>query len=238
MQHLHERNVMPHSYDLTKLDEASFEHLSNFLALRVLGSGHTGFGPGSDGGRDGFFEGEAPYPSITDRWSGRWYLQAKYHRPHLSKDAQKWLLSQVQQEISGFEDSDSKRVWPDNWIFVTNIDPSGDPETGAFDRAQQLVTKARPQLQGHFHIWGGAKILHLLALHPEIVDYYSHFLTPGHVLTSLYQQLNDAQASLHSIIRHFVVTQFNEHLLRMRVLAFIAYSRTCRSQTNARSYMG
>ena len=52
---------MPQSYDLSKLDKVSFEHLANSLALRVLGSGHTGFGPGSDGGRDGFFEGEAPY---------------------------------------------------------------------------------------------------------------------------------------------------------------------------------
>ena len=60
---------MAHSYDLTKLDEHSFEHLANFLALRVLGSGHTGFVPGRDGGRDGVFEGEASYPSATERWS-------------------------------------------------------------------------------------------------------------------------------------------------------------------------
>ena len=33
---------MPHSYDLTKLDEHSFEDMANALALRVLGAGHTG----------------------------------------------------------------------------------------------------------------------------------------------------------------------------------------------------
>jgi hypothetical protein len=198
------------SYDLTKLDEASFEHLTNALALRVLGSGHTGFGPGSDGGRDGYFEGTAPYPSTSDQWSGRWYLQAKYHRPHLSKDAQKWLLSQIQDEINAFQKSDTKRIWPNNWIVVTNIDPSGKPETGAFDKANRMVTKAHPPLAGHFHIWGGTKILQLLTLYPDIAEYYAHFLTPGQVLTSLYHQLNDTQASIRSIIRYFVVTQFNE----------------------------
>ena len=55
------------SYELHKLDSNTFEHLVNMLALRVLGAGHTGFGPGSDGGRDGYFEGEAPYPSTSTR---------------------------------------------------------------------------------------------------------------------------------------------------------------------------
>src|SRR3954464_14123848 len=109
-------NRMTHSYDLTKLDEASFEHLSNALALRVLGAGHTGFGPGSDGGRDGFFEGEAPYPSQTERWAGRWYIQAKYHRPHLSKDPQKWLIAEIKKELETFGAASSRRKWPDNWI--------------------------------------------------------------------------------------------------------------------------
>jgi hypothetical protein len=201
---------MPDSYDLTKLDENSFEHLANFLALRVLGAGHTGFGPGSDGGRDGLFEGEAPYPSDVNRWSGRWYIQCKYHRPHLSKDPQKWLLSKIEEEIELFQDHRGKRTWPDNWIFVTNIEPSGTPETGSFDRALDLVTKANKELGKRFHIWGGAKVIQLLVLHSEIADYYSHFLTPGHVLSTLYRQLSDVQADTRSIVRHFVVTQFNE----------------------------
>lgn len=201
---------MPQSYDLTKLDETSFEHLANFLALRVLGAGHTGFGPGADGGRDGYFEGEAPYPSDANRWSGRWYLQAKYHRPHLSKNPQKWLLARIKEEVDEFGDPRKKREWPDNWIIVTNIEPSGIPETGAFDRARELVTERNSELAKRFHIWGGAKVIQLLILYSDIAEYYAHFLTPGHVLTHLYKHLNDAQASTRSIIRHFVVTNFNE----------------------------
>lgn len=201
---------MPDSYDLTQLDSNTFEHLVTKLTLRVLGPGSTGFGPGSDGGRDGYFEGEAPYPSETEHWSGCWYIQSKFHKPHLSKDPQKWLLEKIKEEIKEFEKPDSKRQWPDNWIIATNIDPSGVPETGSFDQARKLVTEACPQLENHFHIWGGRKILDFLADHPEISDYYRHFLTPGQILTEIYNQIKDAQAEVKSILRFLVLSQFDD----------------------------
>jgi hypothetical protein len=146
---------MPNTYDLTQLDPATFEHMINALALRVLGSGHTGFGPGADGGRDGYFEGQAPYPSESTQWAGRWYIQSKFHKPHLSKDSQSWLLDQIKAELKAFKDSDAKRLWPDVWMVATNIDPSGAPMSGAFDKALRLVAKERPKLKKKFHIWGG-----------------------------------------------------------------------------------
>ena len=156
------------SFELTKLDANTFEHLTNTLALRVLGAGHTGFGPGADGGRDGFFEGSAPYPSSKHAWSGVWYLQSKFLAPHLAKDPQKWLLERLKEELEAFQKLESKRTWPDNWIIVTNIEPSGAPQTGSFDRARAMVRKARPALAKRFHIWSGRKVLDLLALYPEI----------------------------------------------------------------------
>ena len=101
---------MAESYDLAKLDSNSFEHLVNHLALCVLGAGHTGFGPGADGGRDGFFEGVAPYPIETNQWSGVWYIQSKFHKPHLSKDPQKWLLDKIKEEIKAFNDPEKLRL--------------------------------------------------------------------------------------------------------------------------------
>lgn len=201
---------MPDSYDLSQLDPNTFEHLVNQITLRVLGPGSTGFGPGSDGGRDGYFEGEAPYPSETEHWFGCWYIQSKFHKPHLSKDPQKWLLEQIKEEIKEFKNPDSKRRWPDNWIIATNIDPSGVPETGGFDQARELVSQARPVLKNHFHIWGGRKILDFLALHSEITDYYRHFLTPGKILTEIYNQIKDAQAEVKPILRFLVLSQFDE----------------------------
>lgn len=201
---------MPDSYDLTQLDPNTFEHLVNQIILRVLGPGSTGFGPGSDGGRDGYFEGEAPYPSETEHWSGCWYIQSKFHKPHLSKDPQKWLLEQIEKELKEFSKPDAKRRWPDNWIIATNIDPSGVPETGSFDQARQLVSKACPRLKNHFHIWGGRKILDFLVLHSEISDYYRHFITPGKILTEIYNQIKEAQAEVKTILRFLVLSQFDE----------------------------
>jgi hypothetical protein len=201
---------MPDSYDLTQLDPNTFEHLVNLITLRVLGPGSTGFAPGSDGGRDGYFEGEAPYPSEIDHWSGCWYIQSKFHKPHLSKDPQKWLLEQIKEEIKEFKNPDSKRRWPDNWIIATNIDPSGVPETGSFDQARDLVSKACPKLKNHFHIWGGRKILDFLVLHSEISDCYRHFLTPGKILTEIYNQIKDAQAEVKTILRFLVISQFDD----------------------------
>jgi hypothetical protein len=198
------------SYDLTKLGSGAFEHMINLLAFRVLGAGHTGFGPGPDGGRDGYFEGEAEYPSPVDRWSGKWYIQSKFHTPHLTTDAQKWLLEQIKAELSEFQKPNSRRRWPDNWIVATNIDPSGVPETGAFDAARALVKAVRPKLANHFHIWGGQKVLSLLALHSEISTFYAEFLTPGHILTRIYEQVSDSQAEIQHLLHYFIATQFND----------------------------
>src|SRR5688572_14703793 len=75
--------------ELTNLGAATFQHLVNALAIHVLGPGITSFAPGPDGGRDCLFEGEAPYPSVTERWRGRWYIQSKHLSPHVSRDEHK-----------------------------------------------------------------------------------------------------------------------------------------------------
>ena len=198
------------SHELTRLDSNSFEHLVNALALRVLGAGLTGFAPGPDGGRDGFFEGAAPYPNSVDQWAGRWYVQSKFHLPHLSKDPQKWLLNQISKEIAAFRDPRSRRTAPDIWILATNIDPSGSAETGSFDAALALVKKWSPDIAKRFHIWGGRKILDLLSLYPEISAYYGEFITPGNVLKLLYDTMRDDSANIDDIIRHLIVTQVTE----------------------------
>jgi hypothetical protein len=182
----------------------------NMIAMKVLGDGHTGFGPGADGGRDGYFVGTAPYPSAADQWSGNWYVQCKFMAPSLSGSAQKWLVDRVDEELNEFMRPDSKRSWPDNWIIATNVDPSGKPESGSFDKIIELVLKANRKLGKRTHIWGGQKLLQLLGMHPEIQAYYAEFLTPGHVLSQLYEKLGDESADIKQIIRYLVVTQLTE----------------------------
>jgi hypothetical protein len=198
------------SYDLTKLGPHTFEHMINMLALAVLGAGHTGFGPGADGGRDGFFEGSAPYPNEKSGWSGSWYIQSKFMAISPGANVQKWLIDRVKEELAEFEKPHTNRTWPDNWIIATNIDPSGRPETGCFDKLRDLVKKSHPVLANRFHIWGGRKVLDLLGLHSAVAKYYAEFVTPGQVLARVYEQVTDASADIKQIIRHLVVTQLVE----------------------------
>lgn len=198
------------SYDLTRLDTNTFEHLANVLVMKILGPGLSGFGPGADGGRDGIFEGTAPYPSENDNWGGVWYIQSKFLAPTLHKDPQKWLLDRISEELDEFAKPHTKREWPNNWIIVTNIDPSGTPLTGAFDRAKALVKKVRPSLASRFHIWGGRKVLDLLSQFPDVSSYYAEFVTSGQVLTELYKHVKDSNAHIKDITRYLVLTQFTE----------------------------
>lgn len=141
----------------------------NFLSLKVLGKGVTGFAAGPTGGRD-----------------GTWFLQSKFHKPHLSKNPQKWLIEQVEKEISEFEVG-NRTNRPNNWIIATNIEPSGSHKTGAFDRIKSIVNNFDPNI--NVDIWGGRKILDFLHENPEAAAAYGHFLTPGHVITELYKSL-------------------------------------------------
>ncbi|RXJ21490.1 NACHT domain-containing protein [Lelliottia nimipressuralis] len=198
---------MAQPYDLTQLDSHSFEHLVNFLSLKTLGNGVTGFAAGADGGKDGYLRGRAPYPTDLDSWEGIWFLQSKFHKPHLSSDSQKWLIKEVAKEITQFK-TGNRKLRPNNWIIASNIEPSGVPETGAFDKIKEMVNEFDPDI--NVDIWGGRKILDLLAHHPEAVAYYGHFLTPGHVITELYNHLNQHKKNIKDIIDHLIVNQFHE----------------------------
>ncbi|MGE7955058.1 NACHT domain-containing protein [Pseudomonas sp. NPDC089530] len=201
---------MTDTYELTQLDSHSFEHLVNYLALKVLGKGVTGFAQGADGGRDGFLQGEAPYPTMTERWSGVWYIQSKFHKPHLSKDPQAWLIKEIKKELAAFENSES-RLPPDIWIIATNIEPSGIPNTGAYDAIKSLVFDCFGE-DVKFDIWGGRRILDFLAEDPTAASHYGHFLTPGNVLTAMYNQMGEATAQVKPIINHLILDQFNDQI--------------------------
>ena len=201
---------MSDSYELFRLDPNTFEHLVNNLALKVLGPGLTILSSGADGGRDGYFQGTAPYPSESDCWSGTWYIQSKFHKLNGSKDPQKWLLGKIREEIKAFKSPESRRKWPDNWIIATNVDPSGVPQSGTFDKVRALIAKECPKLKDRFSIWGGQKILELLALYPEVGNHYGHFFTAGKVITKILEKIGDEDVDIKKILRFLVINQFDE----------------------------
>ena len=199
------------SIELTRFDAATFEHLVNALATRVLGKGVTGFAPGPDGGRDGYFEGEAEYPSSVERWSGVWYIQSKFFKPSASgRNPQKWLQAQVKNELEEFMREESQRELPDNWIIATNVDVSGVKNKGTFDKVREMVGRADPNLAKRTHIWGGQKILDLLTEHHDVRQHYGGLLTSGDVLAKIVGAISDSSAKIDTILRHLNVTQISE----------------------------
>lgn len=66
-------------YRLENMENSQFEKLTNTICQKILGTGVVTFSSGKDGGRDGKFSGVAQhYPSNTDRWSGKFIIQAKH----------------------------------------------------------------------------------------------------------------------------------------------------------------
>lgn len=195
------------TYDLTQLDSHSFEHMVNFLAMKKLGSGITGFVSGPDGGRDGYLKGKAPYPTTEDCWEGIWYIQSKFHKPNLSTNAQKWLIREVIKEIKSYSNS-NHRVPPDIWIIATNIEPSGQPQTGAYDKIISLVKKYSPKIK--VDVWGGRKILDFLLfgiLYEIASDKNEQYILRASSLSLLlHHQLSDKAKT----IENFFVNNLND----------------------------
>lgn len=90
-------------YDLTRLGEREleFEHLSQALALQVLGASVSTFGDGPDGGREASFEGRLRFPESGQLWDGYGVVQAKFkHRLGCGRDDTKTLLRAVAAELN------------------------------------------------------------------------------------------------------------------------------------------
>jgi hypothetical protein len=82
-------------FDLTRLGDREFEHLSQALALQVLGPGLSVFGDGPDGGREATFEGRMRFPEpggAVERLRGRAgeVQAAAGRRPRRHRRAPSW----------------------------------------------------------------------------------------------------------------------------------------------------
>jgi len=66
-------------YRLELMNEDDFESMVNIICQKLLGMGVINFSKGSDGGRDGKFEGKANnFPSAASPWEGKFIIQSKH----------------------------------------------------------------------------------------------------------------------------------------------------------------
>jgi hypothetical protein len=208
-------------YDLNRLGEREFEHLTQALMLRVLGSGVEVFGDGPDGGREATFEGgmSFPQPDSQAPWNGYWVVQAKFHyRPRDAAEGAGWLKEQLRNEFSRWLDESSRRGrFPEYFLAATNVVLSPYPEVGGIDSVNKMIAEYAPRLglKG-WQVWGYDKLCRLLDINSDIARRYYGLITPGDVLAQMQDYLWGSTGNLGDVLRAHVVRELRaDHLVHL-----------------------
>lgn len=208
-------------YDLNRLGEREFEHLTQALALRVLGPGVEVFGDGPDGGREATFDGRVSFPDSDPQgqWEGYGVVQAKFHyRPRDPAEAGGWLKGQLRGEFSSWLDKGSERSRiPDYFLAVTNVVLSPYPGTGGIDSVNSMIGDYAPKLglKG-WRVWHYDHLCRLLDLSSDLARRYYGLITPGDVLAQLQDFIAGSAKNLGDVLRAHVVRELRaDHLIHL-----------------------
>ncbi len=184
--------------DYSRLGDTRFEHLAQALAIAALGPGVGVFGDGPDGGREATFDGSI---DLGDRqWQGYGVVQAKYKtRLNGTTLDQRWLFSQLTEELRRWIDRRSKRVAkPEYLLIVTNVPLTAVAANGGLDRLVNVMAdfkKKCPSLKD-YEVWHADKLDRLLEVHDGVRRSYADLLLSGDVLARLQEMLSDRDTGL------------------------------------------
>jgi hypothetical protein len=208
-------------YDLDRLGAREFEHLTQALAMKVLGPGVEAFGDGADGGREATFEGRLnfPIPGPDGPWDGYGVIQAKFHyRPRDTGDNARWLALQLKSELQKWADPSPKRGRrPDYFLAVSNVKLSPYPGTGGIDSINELIAEYQPKLglKG-WHVWHYDQLCRLLDGEYDVASKYFGLIAPGDVLARLDKYVKGRVGQLaDSLIAHVAKELLAEQLVRI-----------------------
>jgi hypothetical protein len=208
-------------YDLNRLGEREFEHLTQALTLQVLGQGVEVFGDGPDGGREAAFEGRVSFPEPDPQgpWNGYGVVQAKFHyRPRDPAEGANWLKGHLRNEFGKWLDKDSGRGRvPEYFLAVSNVVLSASPAAGGIDSVKSMIAEYAPRLglKG-WQVWGYDKLCRLLDASPEIARRYYGLITPGDVLARMDDFLRGSAGNLADVLRAHVVRELRaDHLVHL-----------------------
>ncbi|SMD24484.1 hypothetical protein SAMN05660733_07732 [Lentzea albidocapillata] len=198
-------------YDLTRLGTREFEHLTQALAIKILGAGVSVFGDGRDGGREASFTGSMsyPHPDPGEPWDGYGVLQAKFHqRPRDPASNAAWLSEQINGEGRRWRQIKLSLPraarFPRYMVFATNVVLSAVPGSGGIDKVGSTLDTLAGELGlAGWALWHYDQICRFLDDSPEIRRTYAALTTPGDVLSKLADVLDESHRSIGSpIARH------------------------------------
>jgi hypothetical protein len=203
-------------YSLNSLNPSDFEQLVQALSKKILGNGAISFGDGPDGGREATFEGSAPYPSTTNKWSGYWVIQAKCKILNAERESTdfQWLKTTLDKEMQKY--IEKKVRVPKNILFFTNIRLTAAKGSGTQDKASKLCgdyqQKARVK---NVKIISYDDIRDFLDNYRDIATSYSNFILPGDVLQKLFSLLQSKEKDgkrVNQILSRFLEVEFRDYL--------------------------
>lgn len=190
-------------YDLTRLGSTEFQHLTQALALKLLGGEVGVFGAGRDGGRDMTVDGPVPTGSGT-MWTGYTVVQVKHRqRPGDPGSNATWLRNEIRKELDAWTSKDPKRKGrrPENLLFITNVVLSAVPGSGV-DHVLTIFDGYRDTLPlGNYGVWHYDHVCRLLDDAPGIRTTYSGLITPGDVFEQMREVLGVDTGDLGEILR-------------------------------------
>jgi hypothetical protein len=191
-------------YDLIRLGSREFEHLTQALALRVLGGRTIVFGDGPDGGRDASFTGKVTWnPGNSDEdWDGYVVIQAKFRsRPLGTTDDTEWFLRNIESELKDWTSPDRRALKrgrrPEYLLLVTNVVLSGVPGRGGIDRVEALIKSFARQLSlNGWKVWHYDHLCRLIDNNDSVRKAFAGLIMPGDVLYRLHEYLDSVSINL------------------------------------------
>ncbi|WP_280350829.1 NACHT domain-containing protein [Nocardia abscessus] len=196
-------------YDLTRLGEKEFEHLSQALLVRHLGPDVEIYGAGPDGGREAAWEGhldalDSDLDLTPERWGGYNVAQAKYcNNTGVPKENARWITKQIKHEFDQWTNPETKRERkPNSYLIITNVRLSAVSGGGADKVHNDLLAYARDRglILDNLAIWHYDKIRTLLDNSADIRAGYAAWTTPGDVLARLLQSESSISAEFHAVL--------------------------------------
>jgi hypothetical protein len=197
-------------YNLAGLSPRGFEQLIQAISAKIIGPGIVVFGDGPDGGREAIFEGEIPFPSITDHWSGYCVVQAKFlQRPSGITENTGWLIQELERELAKYSKRKVKVRKPEYFILATNIVLSPVAQRGGKDKISVIFENHKNKLgMIDYRIWDYDQIRAFIDDNEQIRKSYAAWITPGDVLAAAMSFFAPKHNDFDKTIINFIQKEF------------------------------